>query len=377
MKILYVTTISNTVNGFLIPHIKFLIKQKNEVNVAFNIVQDVSTELIKLGCKVHNVEFQRSPLKKANYNAYKRIKKIVLSEDYDLVHTHTPIASFLTRLACRNITKVKMLYTAHGFHFFKGAPLKNWAMYYNIEKFAARWTDVLITMNEEDYTAARKMKLRRINSVYKVHGIGIDLDKYLPQTIEKKSNLRKKYRYNDNDFILIYAGELSYRKHQDLLIDAIRLLKNKIPNIKLLLAGTGNLSEQYKRQTRNLGLQDNIEFLGYRKDIANLMMLSDIAVSSSRQEGLPVNVMEAIATGLPLVVTDSRGNNDLIINDDNGYVVGINDVDGFANAIEKLYNSEELRQKFKKKNIELIKMYSIENVIKEMEQIYSCHIDKK
>ena len=197
------------------------------------------------------------------------------------------------------------------------------------------------------------------------------MNKFLPQTVEAKNELRKEYGYIDNDFILLFSGELSYNKHQDLLIDAISLVKRtKVPNIKLLLAGVGVLSDQYKEQISRLGLEENVQILGYRKDVVSLLMMADIAVSSSRREGLPMNVMEAMATGLPLVVTDCRGNRDLVINNENGYVVGIDDVEGFADAIEKMYRSEELRDMFGRKSLELIKTYSLENVTKEMKKIY-------
>jgi glycosyltransferase EpsD len=373
MKILYVATVSNTINAFLVPHIKkLLIEKGNQVDIACNIVQGINPDLIKLGCKIYNIEFQRSPFKKANYKAYIKIKKLIASGEYQLVHTHTPVASFLTRLACRNISNIKVLYTVHGFHFFKGAPLINWLLYYPIEKWLSKYTDCLITINDEDYElAVNKLKAR---SVKKVPGVGVDLNKFVPQKLEKKKELRKQYGYSDDDFILIYVGELNYNKHQDLLIKVVHVLKNKIPNIKLLLVGDGRLIEDYKQQVINLKLEDYIHFLGYRKDVPNLMAIADVAVSASRREGLPVNVMEAMATGLPLVVTDCRGNRDLVANGENGFVVALDDIDAFADAIEKLYNSQELRTKFGRANLEMIKKYSLENVMRCMEEIYRDYI---
>ncbi|MDQ1000332.1 glycosyltransferase EpsD [Neobacillus niacini] len=369
MKILYVTTISNTVNAFLIPHIKLLIEKGNQVDIACNIVQEVSPELKKLNCKIHNIEFQRSPFGKSNSIAYKRIKRIVMEEGYNLVHTHTPVASFLTRFACRNIPNLKMLYTAHGFHFFKGAPLKNWIIYYPIEKLSAKWTDGIITINEEDYLSAKKI-MKKDRDVFKVNGVGIDTKKFSPQTQEIKQKLRKKYGYNDSDFILIYVGELSYRKHQDLLIDTVGELNNKIPNLKLLLVGEGPLQLQYQQRVNKLGLNDNVEFLGFRNDISNLMSLSDMAVSSSRQEGLPVNIMESMATGLPVIVTDCRGNSDLVIHNKNGYLIKKEDIKSFAKTIEELYKSDESIGKFGKAGLKLVEKYSLNNVLEEMENLY-------
>lgn len=371
MKILYVTTISNTVNSFLIPHIKFLIEHGNVVDVAFQSVQEVHADLMNLGCKIHPVDFQRNPFKRENIHAYKKIKKIVSEEGYELVHVHTPVAAFVTRLACRKLRHVKILYTAHGFHFFKGAPKKNWALFFPLEKIAARWTDGLITMNDEDFSSAKKLKLRARDSIFKVHGVGVDLRKFFPETAKKKVELRNKYHFSSNDFILIYVGELSYRKHQDLLIKAVSLLKDKIPNMKLLLAGDGDLLDEYKRMVKQLRVENNIAFLGYRHDINNLMVIADLAISTSRQEGLPVNILEAMAAGLPLIVTNCRGNRDLVNNGENGIVIGVDDVDACVNAIEKLYHSKELMRKYANKNRELIGAYSVEDVLSEMRVVYS------
>ncbi|QOY34909.1 glycosyltransferase family 4 protein [Anaerobacillus isosaccharinicus] len=376
MKILYVTTISNTINAFLIPHIKFLVEQGNEVGVACNIVVDLNPELKKLGCKIHDVKFQRNPLKQENLTAYRKIKKVVKEDGYELIHVHTPVASLLTRLACRSIDKVKVLYTAHGFHFFKGAPKKNWIFYHTLEKIAARWTDGLITMNEEDYYAAKKFNLRKKGTVFKVNGVGLDFDRFVPQTAEKKKLLRKEYGYQDDELLLIYVGELSYRKHQDHLIEAMGKLKGRLNNVKLLLVGDGDLLDEYTDMIRNFDLEKEVELLGYRKDVHNLMSLSDIAVSSSRQEGLPVNVMEAMATGLPLVVTNCRGNRDLVTDGVNGFVVGVDHPAATANAIFKLAHSEELRNQFSIKNRELIQNYSLNHVIGEMKEIYQFQSSK-
>ncbi len=374
MKILYVTTVSNTINAFLIPHIKLLVELGHDVDVACNIVSTPNPKLFELGCKVHNVEFQRSPLNKDNFMAYKKIKKIVLSEDYGFIHVHSPIASFITRFACRNIPNLTVLYTAHGFHFYKGAPLKSWMLYYPMERLASRWTDGLITMNIEDYASAKKMILRKKDSVYYIHGIGMDINKFIPRKADEKIKLREKYGYHKNDFIMFYAAELSYRKHQDLLIDVTELLKHKISNILLLLAGDGNLADLYKEQVKRKGLEENVIFMGYRKDISNLLNISDVAVSSSRQEGLPVNIMEAMAMGLALVVTDCRGNHDLVHNNKNGYVVGVNDAEDFFKAIDQLYQSKALRHRFGENSYAMIDEYTLENVLLEMKEIYTTYL---
>ncbi|MBT2738384.1 glycosyltransferase family 4 protein [Bacillus sp. ISL-7] len=348
---------------------KVLLSMGHEVHIAANFKGEID-EFHDPNVIKHQIDFERNPFSVENMKAMKQLEKLFQEVYFDIIHCQSPSGGAVTRLAARKTRKKgsKVIYTPHGLHFFKGASIKNWLLFYNIEKFLGRFTDCVITINDEDF-GATKEKLK-VNDVRQIHGVGIDLTKFEPQTQEKKDRLREQYGYSDRDFILVYAGELSYRKHQDHLIEAVSLLKNKIPTIKLLLAGTGNLLDQYQDQVQRLKLQNHVHFLGYRNDIPNLMILSDVAVSSSRQEGLPVNVMEAMATGLPLVVSDCRGNRDLVRNGENGNVIKDDDVNGFAEAIERLYKSEELRGKCREHNLKLINTYSIENVSKEMEAIY-------
>lgn len=365
-KILFTATVDNHILSFHIPYLKWFKEQGYEVHVASR-----GSSVIPYVDKKYNIIFERSPLKINNIKAFFQLKKIIRENNYKLIHCHTPMGSVLTRLAAKNARRkgTKVLYTAHGFHFFKGAPLKNWLLYYPVEKWLARYTDCLITINDEDYKCALK-KHFKAGTIKKVNGVGIDLNKFSPQINEKKKQLRKQYGYSDEEFILIYVAELNYNKHQDLLIRVISLLKNNIPNIKLLLVGNGNMFSEYKGQVKRLGLEKYIDFLGYRKDVPNLMSIADVAVSTSRREGLPVNIMEAMGTGLALVVSDTRGNRDLVCNGVNGIVVEKDDVQIFAEAIIKLYKSEELRAKFRINNLAFITKYSLESVSKELERFY-------
>lgn len=370
MKILYVSTISNMINHFLIPHLKLLKDKGHQVDVAFNIEEDVRPEILELGCRVHDLEFQRTPFSKYNQSAYKKLKSLIEREGYDIVHTHSPVASACVRLACRNNKRTKVIYTAHGFHFYSGAPLKNWIIYYSAEKLLANWTDGLLTMNQEDYQNGKKLKLRSQDSVYYVDGVGVNLDEFKPQPLEEKLALRTEYGYDGDEFIMIYIAELSYRKNQTALINSMALLKDRLPNLKLLLVGKGPLRAEYEAQVKALGLEAQIEFLGYRDDILKLVKISDLGLSTSRQEGLPVNIMEIMATGLPVIVTNSRGNRDLVKDGENGYVIELGDEKGFAEAIEKLYSSKQLRAELGARGVELVKAYSLENVLAQMEEIY-------
>jgi len=371
-KVLFVATVvKHHFMSFHIPYIKWFKENGYETHVCAKNDYDNKEDCVIPYCdKYYDLPFGRSPFDSNNIVAYKQLKKIIDSNEYNIIHCHTPVGGVLTRVAAIEARKngTKVIYTAHGFHFYKGASIRNWLLYYPVEKWMAKYTDCLITTNNEDY---KRVKNRfKAKSIKLINGVGVDLNEFKPQIHKMKSELRKEYAYNRNDFILFFAGELTYRKHQDLLIDAIGLLKDKIPNIKLLLAGVGDLSEKYQAQVNRLKIRENVHFIGYRKDIANIMALSDIAVSSSRQEGLPVNVMMAMAIGLPLVVTGCRGNSDLVNDGENGYVVGLEDIDEFVIAVEKLYASEELRNKFSQNNLVSINKYSLGNIRKKMGEIY-------
>lgn len=371
-KILFVATVDQHIRHFHYPFLKWFKENGYEVHVASK-----GNENLQYVDRKYNLPFERQPFNTNNIKSYKMLKKLINENDYKIVHCHTPVGGVIARLASISARKkgMKVIYTAHGFHFFKGAPKINWMLYYPAEKIMSRYTDVLITINQEDYDTAvnKKFKAKQIELV---NGVGIDLEKFTPQTIEEKNDMRNKYGYKKEDFILFYAAELNNNKHQDLLINVINKLREEIPSIKLLLAGNGPLEDQYKKQAKELGVNENIEFLGYRKDVKNFLMLSDLAVASSRREGLPANIMEAMAIGLPIVATNVRGHRDLIKDGENGYVVEVDDEDKFISSINEIYNNYELREKFKKQSLKLIEEYSLDNILIEMERIYKSVLEE-
>lgn len=279
MKILQVATISSTINAFLVPHIQRLKEQGHTVEIACNLEAPLSIALKDV--RRHQVFFERAPYHPKNQLAYKQLRRLLKKQRYDVIHTHTPCASVLARLAARDMA-IKVVYTAHGFHFYKGAPKKNWLLYYPLERFLARQTDCLITMNEEDYQLAQHFKLRGQGRVYKTHGIGVTFQR--PKNLET-SLLRQQLGIRDYEQVMVFAGELSARKNQQLLIRAV-----------------AHLQLQGRR---------NVHLVGYKEDIKPYLALADVVVSASKQEGLPVNVMEAHAWGIPTVVTNIRGHVDL------------------------------------------------------------------
>jgi glycosyltransferase involved in cell wall biosynthesis len=366
LKILYVTTISNTVNAFLIPHIKMLKEQGHQVDVAFNIVQEVNVELDRMGCKVHNIEFQRSPLNKHNLSAYSKLKKLIEHEKYDIVHTHTPVASACTRLACKNNKKTKIIYTAHGFHFYKGAPLINWLIYYPVEKWLAKYTDLLLTINQEDYLrATKKFKARKIEYI---PGVGLDNRGFAENNVNR-SIKRRELDIPENAVVLLSVGELNRNKNHQTIIKAVAQLNN--PNIYYLICGQGTLQDYLTGLVNDLGLTRQVRLLGYRKDIPEICKASDLFVFPSYREGLSVALMESMASGIPVVCSNIRGNKDLIEEGKGGFLTKPNDVESFAQAIQTLIQDEELRLNMGEHNRNVIKKFSIDIVNKRLIDIYS------
>lgn len=365
-KVLFTATVDEHILHFHLPYLKWFKEQGVEVHVA-----SWGEKEIPYADKKYNVPFSRSPWSLKNIEAYRRLKKIITANNYRIIHCHTPVGGVLTRLAAREARKrgIKVIYTAHGFHFYKGAPLKNWLLYYPVEKWLARHTDCLITINEEDYRLALDKKFKALH-IKKVNGVGVDLTRFSPQTEEDKKRLRREYGYKEENFILICVGELNDNKNQDLIIKSLAILKDNIPEIKLLLAGKGAKETAYRKKAEELAVDDYIDFLGYRNDIPNLLKIADLAVSASRREGLPVNIMEAMAVGLPLVVTDCRGNRDLVEDGVNGFVISLDDEKAMAEAILKVYQSHELRQRVRENSLKKVKKYSLDVVGEEMAEVY-------
>ncbi|WP_374723709.1 glycosyltransferase family 4 protein [Calidifontibacillus erzurumensis] len=365
MKILFVTTISSTVHTFLIPHIRMLVDQGHQVDVAFNIVQEVKPEIFDMGCKVYNIEFQRSPMSRKNFSAYKKLKNLILNEKYDLISTHTPVASACVRLACRNMQDVKVMYTAHGFHFYKGAPLKNWLLYYPIEKWLSKYTDILITINTEDYERAEaSFKAKKIKYV---PGVGLDTKKIQTVVIDKQLK-RKELGVPTDAFLVLSVGELNKNKNHETVIKAIAKLNN--PNIFYVICGKGSLESYLKKLIFEQKVNNQVKFLGYRKDIIEICKASDVFVFPSFREGLSVALMEAMACGLPVVCSDIRGNRDLIVNGKGGFLVNPGIEEEFVSALQKVFSNDSKQKSFGKFNEQAIKKFELHSVIMQLKNIY-------
>ena len=366
-KVLFTATVDSHILQFHLPFLKYFKEQGYEVHVATNGDEDIPYCDFK-----HVIPFERSPLKFDNIRAIKILKKICLKERFDIIHTHTPMGATVTRLAANSSRRkfnTRVIYTAHGFHFFKGASLKNWLIFYPVEKWLAKYTDTLILINDEDYELAKRKLSKRCKDIQYVPGVGIDKDKFnFKMTKTEKKELRESLGLRENDFIMIYPAELSKRKRQIWLINTLSEFLKKNKNAHLLLPGKDALNGKCQKIVNEIGLNEQIHFLGYRKDIPKLLKISNLALSTANQEGLPVNIMEAMYVGLPIIGSNCRGNRDLIKDNVNGYLIELNDKERFSKCVEDVYlnNNNEYSDKSK----QIIKDYMLDIVLKKMKKIY-------
>lgn len=363
-KILFTSHTANF-QKFNRPFMRMLSEQGYEVHYA-----SMGEEEIFDADTSFTVPFTRSPFRLSNIRAYKELKKIIDREHYDIIHTHTPMGSVVTRLAARQARAkgTRVIYTAHGFHFFTGAPLVNWLIYYPVEKWMARHTDTLITINDEDYQRAKK-KFK--TDVCYIPGVGVDESKFKPRLTKKQRNdLRKSLGIKPDDFVMIYPAELSKRKRQIWLLNSLGEFIKQHPDVHMLLPGGDSLNGACQKLAVELDIEKQVHFLGYRNDIPQLMMASDLSVSSSSQEGLPVNLLEALAAGLPIVATDSRGHADLVKDGVNGFIVDKNDSRQFVEKVATLYDNVSIRMEMKKNSKDMLSGFSLNDIIPVFDGIY-------
>lgn len=368
-KVLFVATVVRLhINMFHKPFIKWFHDRGWQVDVAANNDYDDKSECVIPYCdNFYCLPFERSPLKKGNLEAYYQLKNLLEQEKYDIVHCHTPMGSVITRLAAGSARKygTKVIYTAHGFHFYKGSPKLNWLVYYPIERILAHRTDLLITMNQEDYGYAEKFKAKKVALI---NGVGLDLDKFTTSTQEEKAAVREQLGLKKTDIFAISVAQLIKRKNHMVLIHAVARLQN--PHFHLFICGDGVQEEELKAEVEKLGIQAQIHFMGFRNDVYKLSSAADLFLFASLQEGLPVAIMEAMACGLPIIASDIRGNADLIDSGRGGYLVKPTDVDGFTKAIKKALDISTEWSEMERYNLEKVKKFGTENVVKQMASLY-------
>ena len=371
-----VASVPSMIGQFNMSNIHILLNLGYEVHVACNFydrsvwteerITKLKQEFDGLGVKYFQVDFSRSPIKLHKYKkAYLQLKKLLGENEYSFVHCHTPVASVICRIVT-HYARIKCIYTAHGFHFFKGAPVINWLVYYPVEKILSRWTDVLITINKEDYKLAQK-KMHAKKVVY-IPGVGVDTKKFEICSVNREEK-RKSLGIPKEAFVLLSVGELQERKNQNVVIEALRKLNN--PNIYYLIVGKGELQDEYEESIKRYALESNIKLLGHRNDIGELCKISDCFIHPSVREGLGIALLEAMACGLPLISSYVNGIKDYTENNVSGCCIrNPLSTDEVAEAITKMFLNKELRKKCGISNLGTAKKFDIENTEEIMKELY-------
>lgn len=380
-KMLMLATTAAMIEQFNKNNILILEDMGYEVHVAGNWkegnpISDERLEQFKVWIEEHHGKYFHIPSVrkptdfKNNVQAYKMVVDLIKENHYDFIHCHTPIGSVIGRIAAHT-TNTKIIYTAHGFHFFKGAPLINWLLYYPVERFLSRWTDMLITINQEDYNRA-KHSFHAGCTEY-IPGVGIDVLKYTTCAVDR-STLKRKLGMQTDDFVIVSVGEVNSNKNHEVIIKAIAKLKQS--NIKYIICGRGPLQEEMKKMSQQLGLEEQIYVLGYCDNVNDYLHIADAFAFPSKREGLGLAALEAMAAGLPLITSNIHGIKDYSIDGVTGFSCGAEDVDGFARSISKMLNNRELCLQMGKNNRKSAKKYDVEHVNGLMKQKYGLFTKK-
>ncbi len=373
MKRLLLTCTDLMAIQFMVPHIKYLSENGFSVKLACSVVGDRLSDLKEAldgVAEIETVRLVRSPLAVSNLNGLKDLKRIINREKWDVIWTNEPVMGIMTRLAAKNARKrgTKVVYMVHGFHFYKGAPLLNWLLFYPAEKYCSRFSDMIITINNEDFELAKTLHAKKVE---KIDGIGVNTAEFTFND-DSRNKEREELGVKDDEIMLLNVGELTKRKNQHIIIEALALLNN--PGLKFFVCGRGDNEEALKSLTKERGLENNVFFLGYRKGLSDIYSASDIFVLSSLQEGLPKAIEEAMANGKPVVCSKIRGCVDLI-DDIKGGFVAENTPESFAEAIKTLAENEDMRKNMGAYNLNNVTRFSEsaakDNVLKLMRSVLS------
>lgn len=372
VKVLFIASVYTHLAAFHVPFMKLLQEKGYEIHAAASSAEGRKEDVEAAGVTCWEVPFARSPYSADNIQAYPQLKSLLKEHHFELIHVHTPVAAFIGRLLAKATHQGKVLYTAHGFHFYQGAPRRNWLIYYTAERIAARWTDGLIVMNGEDFENAQRLGFKPNENLFYVHGVGVDLDQFTDSVV-KNGSVRATLGINPNDVVVTCVAEFIKRKNQGFLLDAWTQVARKFNFGHLLLVGTGKEMSVLQQRVEQKRLP-RVHFLGYRRDVPQILNETDIVTLVSKHEGLPRCIMEAMAAGKPVVASNVRGNRDLVEDGRTGLLVELGDVPGLVKALGKLISDPKLRAAMGMAGREKVLDYSLENVLVEMEGIYDRYL---
>lgn len=377
-KVLFVTTVSGFLPQFESNHVKLLQDAGCEVHYASNFENPVyvfdKDELKRKGISLHQIDVEKSLLKmRKNLCAIRQLLRVIRENDIDIIHCHNPMGGAVGRIAAfLSKKKPYVIYTAHGFHFYEGAPIKNWLFFYPAEWVFARMTDMIVTINREDYIRAQKLPVRKEGRVWQIHSVGVDKERFAPKG--NRNQKRSELHIPPEAFHIVTAAELNDNKNQKAIIEAVGSLPQK--DIYYSICGKGVRETFLREQIKEKGLEKRIRLLGFRTDMEEILQTADCFAFPSYREGFGVAAVEALLCGVPLVAADNRGTREYALEGKNAIICRADSVSAFAGAIDRLYQDRELRRKMAGNCRDSALKFTVEEVEKTMREVYRIALAK-
>jgi glycosyltransferase EpsD len=370
-SILYIATSDIHLRTFHVPYLEWLAAQGHTVDLAYEDRGGISFDMAR---HVYRLDFPRQLHLGRLRRSYRDLKRVIDTGDHDILHCHTPIPSALTRLAARKWRKQggKVLYTAHGFHFYKGGPIKNWLFYYPAELLLSHLTDCIVTINAEDMACTRH-PLWGAESV-RIPGIGIQPRGFVSVDATDREALRRDLGFGPTDFILLYVAEFISRKNHRFIIEAAAGLRASMPDLKIVFLGRGVLMDQCRDLADALGVQEHVHFMGFRTDVAQFAQIADVAVSASCHEGLGIALLEQMMCAVPVVATQDRGHREFVEEGRTGFLFAQANRQEFVTKVKALHDDTALRARMGAAAREKAEEFTLAKSMREMKQIYARYL---
>ncbi len=372
-RILYVATSDIHLQTFHVPYLEWLAAGGHTVDIAAERRGGLSFDCVN---QAYWLQFPRTLASFQNLRTLWRLQEIIKEGQYDLIHCHTPIPSALTRIAGRNCRKRggKLLYTAHGFHFYRDGPLRNWLTYYPVEWLLSSLTDAVVTINHEDFGYVNGKMWHRES--FLIPGIGVQSERFQMLTEEQNARQRAALGFPSDAFLVLYIAEFTRGKNHLFLVAAAEKLVLAIPKIKILLAGRGQLLDDVKEEVDKRGLGQCVEFLGFRSDVERFAAISDVGVSTSQREGLGIGLLEQMMCGVPVVASENKGHREFVQHGSTGFLFPQGDCVAFVQSVVSLYRDAGLRTQMGEAARAKAEEFSVRHSLKKMQEIYAAFLDR-